>query len=262
MSSLTSLHCPNCGAPVRWNDSRCEYCGSIVLVSQPAEVALPAVAHAQQLGAQMRERLALNPYDGDAYYQLGLATLTLGRYDQAENAFEQAQRYLPGSAVTAYFKGLAMLLRSQEDILNLSDFRLHAIRREIETAHELDPNLHVTVGYLDVLEGLELRSQEKYKEAIVALRRAAQTLPEFGIISKVLAACYFQIGDLNQVVANAKRGLELHPTDMDLEYMLGVAYARLEKFQEMEECARHVALLRGDSTQWYRIMREFAGRFD
>ena len=262
MSFLTTLQCPGCGAPIRWNDKSCEYCGSVVLVSQPAELALPAVARAQKLAAQMRERLALNPYDGDAYYQLGLATFTLGRYDQAENAFEQAQHYLPGSAVAFYFKGLAMLLGSQEDILGIADFRLHAIQRELEMARECDPNLHVTDGYLDLLQGLQLRNQEKYQEALAPLLRAASALPDFEIIYKVIAACYFQIGDLDRVVSTAKRALELRPTDADLEYMLGVAYARLEQFDDMEKCAQRVALLRGDETQWPRVVREFNGYFD
>lgn len=262
MSSLTTLHCPNCGAPIRWNDKTCEYCGSIVLVSEPAEIALPGVAHAQKLAAQMRERIGLNPYDGEAYYQLGLATFTLGRYDQAENAFEQAQRYLPGSAAAYYFRGLAMLLASQENILGVADFRLHAIQRDIETARQLDPNLHVTEGYLDLLQGLALRNQEKYEQALGPLRRAADALPDLEMIYKVMAACYFQTGDLNRVIASAKHALELRPADEDVEYMLGVACARLGKLDEMEQCAHRVATLRGDSAQWYRVVREFNGQFD
>lgn len=262
MPKLTSLRCPACSAPLRMNEKRCEYCGSLVMVSQPAELALPAIAQAQKLAAQARERIALNPYDGDAYYQLGLATFTLGRYDQAENAFDQAQRYLPGSAVAHYFKGLAMLLAKQEDILAVADFRLRAIERELRTAQQLDPNLHVTDAYLDLLRGLQLRDQEKYRQAVVPLQAAAQQLPDLAIIYKVLAACYFQIGDLARVIQAAKRAFELRPTDEDLAYMLGVAHARLEQFNEMEHYARRVALLRGDSTQWYQVVREFHGKFD
>lgn len=244
------------------NDRKCEYCGSLLLISQPAELALPAVAQAQKLAAQMRERLALNPFDGDGYYQLGLASFTLGRYDQAENAFDQAQRYLPGSAVAHYFKGLAMLLARQEDILGISEFRLHSIRRELETARELDPNLLVTDAYLNFLQGLQLRNQEKYREAIGPLQQAAAALPDLAIIYKVLAACYFQVNDLTDVVRSAKRALELRPTDMDLAYMLGVAHARLEQFNEMEKYAHRVAALRGDSSHWYDVIREFNGQFD
>ncbi len=262
MTDLTTLHCPNCGAPVHANDRTCEYCGSLLLVSQPAELALPAIAQAQQLAAQMRERLALNPYDGDAYYQLGLATFTLGRYDQAENAFEQAQRYLPGSAPAHYFKGLAMLLARQEDILSLSDFRLHAIQRELELAQELDPNLHVAAGYLNFLRGLQLRNQEQYGAAIAPLKQAAAALPDLAIIYKALAACYFQTNDLASAIQAAKRAIELRPTDIDVAFMLGVAHARLEQFNEMEKYARRVAQLRGDSTQWYHVVREFNGQFD
>lgn len=259
---LTTLRCPSCGAPVRLGDIDCDYCGSIVLVGQPAELALPAITQAQKLAGQMHERLALNPYDGDAYYQLGLATFTLGRYEQAENAFEQAQRYLPGSAVAYYFRGLAMLLSKQDDILGVADFRLHQIRRQLETARELDPQLLVTDAYLQFLRGLQLRNQEKYREAITPLRAAAQALPDLAVIYKVLAACYFQINDLAQVIASAKRALELRPTDMDLAFMLGVAHARLEQFNEMEKYARRVAALRGDSTQWYHVVREFHGQFE
>ncbi len=259
---LTTLRCPSCGAPVQMNEPTCDYCGSIVLVSQPAELALPAIAQAQKLAAQMRERLALNPYDGDAYYQLGLATFTLGRYDQAENAFDQAQRYLPGSAVAHYFKGLAMLLAKQEDILGIADFRLRGIQRQLETARELDPNLHVTDAYLDFLKGLQLRNQEKYRDALAPLQQAAKQLPDLAIIYKVLAACYFQIGDVPNVIQSAKRAFELRPTDIDLAFMLGVAHARLAQFNEMEKYARRVALLRGDTTEWYQVVREFHGQFD
>jgi tetratricopeptide (TPR) repeat protein len=262
MSNVTTLRCPSCGAPVRLNDKTCDYCGSLVLVSQPAELALPAVAQAQRLAAQMRERIALNPYDGDAYYRLGLATFTLGRYDQAEHAFEQAQRYLPGSAVAYYFKGLAMLLARQEDILGVADFRLQAIRRELQTARELDPNLFVTDAYLKFLKGLELRNQARYGEAIEPLREAARTLSDLAVVHKALAACYFQIGDLANAIQAAKRALELRPTDIDLAYMLGMAHARLEQFNEMEKYARRVAVLRGDSTEWYQVVREFHGQFD
>lgn len=210
----------------------------------------------------MRERLVLNPYDGDAYYQLGLAAFTLGRYDQAENAFDQAQRYLPGSAVAHYFKGLAMLLAKQEDILGIADFRLRAIQRQLEMARELDPNLHVTDAYLELLRGLQLRNQARYREAIEPLQNAAQALPDLAIILKVLAACYFQVNDLPNVIRAAKRGFELRPMDQDLAFMLGVAHARLEQFNEMEKYARRIAVLRGDSTEWYQVVREFHGQFD
>jgi tetratricopeptide (TPR) repeat protein len=262
MSNLTTLHCPNCGAPVDSNDQRCDYCGSLLLVSQPAELALPAIAQAQEIAAQMRERLALNPYDGDAYYQLGLATFTLGRYDQAQNAFAQAQHYLPGSAVASYFKGLAMLFGLQDDILGVSNFRLHEIEREFETATQLDPNLHVAASYLDFLRGLKLRNQDQYADAIAPLTQAAAALPDFGIIHKALAACYFQVNDLHAAIQSAKRALELRPTDIDLTYLLGVAYTRLQKLNEMEEYAHRVAVLRGDKRNWNRVVREFNGQFD
>ena len=142
---------------------------------------------------------------------LGLATFTLGRYDQAENAFDQAQHYLPGSAIAQYFKGLAMLLGLQEDILGISNFRLHQVEGEFETAMRLDPNLHVAESYLNFLRGLELRNQDNYAAAIEPLKQAAVALPELGIIFKALAACYFQVNNLPSAMQAAKRGFETPP---------------------------------------------------
>jgi len=155
-----------------------------------------------------------------------------------------------------------MLLARQDEILGISDFRLYSIKREMETAQELDPNLHVAKAYLQCVHGLQLRNQEKYGEAIVPLVEAAQALPNLAIILKVLAACYFQVGDLPKAIQSAKRAFELRPTDMDLAFMLGVAHARLEQFNEMEKYARRVAVLRGDSTEWFHVVREFHGQFD
>lgn len=146
--------------------------------------------------------------------------------------------------------------------MGIADFRLHTIQRQLEQARELDPNLFVADAYLKLLRGLELRNQEKYREAIAPLLEAAEALPDLGIIYKVLAACYFQTGDLGHVIANAKRALERRPTDIDVAYILGVTHAQLEQFNEMEKYARRVAVLRGDSTEWYQVVREFHGHFE
>lgn len=244
------------------NQRRCEYCGATLIVDTRLEVAVPAIAQAQQVAAQMRERLALNPYDGGAYYQLGLASFTLGLYEQAENAFTQSARYLPGSAVTHYFKALAMLLDSQEEILAIAPFRLRSIQRELETALELDPNLHAAEAYQQLTRGLYLRNKEDYAGAIAPLKQVTKALPDLALAWKVLAACYFQTGNLHGAIDAAKRALELRPMDEGAAYMLGAAHAQLEQFAEMEKYARRVAQLRGDETQWHRVVGEFNARFE
>lgn len=131
MAEIVTPRCPNCGAPFHFGDLDCEYCGASLYVNEPTEIALPAVAEAQKIAAGMNDRLARNPYDGEAFYQLGLASFTLGLYEEAENSFEQAERYLPGSALTHYMQGVTMLQREQPEILSISHFRLHEIQREL-----------------------------------------------------------------------------------------------------------------------------------
>jgi len=70
------------------------------------------------------------------------------------------------------------------------------------------------------------------------------------------------VNDLPAAIRQAKRALEARPTDVDVVWMLGVAHARLEQFDEMEQAARRVAVLRGDPSQWYQVVREFNGQFE
>jgi hypothetical protein len=113
MADVRTLFCPNCGAPIHHGDLECEYCGAGLYAGRAAEVTVPALAEAQKIIPEMQVRIKRNPYDGDAYYQLGLACFTLKLYTQAEDAFEQAERFSPGDALVHYFAGLAALRRAE-----------------------------------------------------------------------------------------------------------------------------------------------------
>jgi tetratricopeptide (TPR) repeat protein len=262
MPELVSLRCPNCGAPIHAGDITCEYCGAALYAGQPSEVALPALADAQKIAGTMRERLKANPYDGDAYYQLGLACFTLHLFEQAENAFLQSERYLPGTALPHYFTALAILQSAENDILSVGAFRLHQIQLELATAVQVDPNLTEAQAYLELVKGLMARDEGDYDGAIPLLRDAVERLPVLALGWKVLAACEFQIGDYHEAIRAGSRALQLRPLDEGSAYLVGAAHFQLGQLDEMEEYARRVARLRGDAEAWDQVTKEYRGEFD
>lgn len=262
IAEIRTLLCPNCGAPVDHGDVNCDYCGSTLYTARAAEVAVPALADAQNVIMKMRQRIQANPYDGEAYYQLGLACFTLKLYDQAENAFRQANRYLPGIALAHYFIGLTILRQNENDILSIREFFLNQIKQEFDTAAKLDPNLLQAKTYLQFVDALVARNRKDYGGAIALLDSVAGNLPALLPTYKVLAACAFQIGDYQRVIDAGNRSWELSPNDMDIAFLLGAAYSRLDETEMTDAWAKRVAELRGEPDRWRDVIDEYRGKFD
>ncbi len=262
MADVRTLSCPNCGASIHHGDLECEYCGAALYAGRAAEVTVPALAEAQKIIPEMQARIKRNPYDGDAYYQLGLACFTLKLYVQAEDAFEQAQRFSPGDALVHYFSGLAMLRRAEPEILSLQEFRIDLIKKRFETALSIDPNLTEAGIYCTFAEALLARNREDYAGALPPLNRVVQALPKFAVAWKVRAACCFQAADFEGATQAGLRALQLQPEDADLAYLVGAAYGRMKQTDEMEAWARRVATLRGQPSKWQTILREFRGQIE
>lgn len=259
-SDVQTLVCPNCGAPIHHGDLTCEYCGAALYAGHAAEVTVPALAQAQKVIPKMRERIKANPYDGDAYYQLGLALFTLRFYDQAEEAFELAQRYLPGQALICYFAGLSILYCAEEEILSIPAFRISEMRRQFQQAASLDPSLAEARLYGRFADALLARNEEDYAGAIVPLQEVVQTLPKLELAWRVLAACCFQVGRYSDAVQAGRQALQLRPYNADLAFLIGTAYNRLGDATEVEDWAHRVAEMRGQPDGWEHVVREFKGK--
>ncbi len=259
-SPLRTLFCPNCGAPLDRGRVDCEYCGAALYVEHAAEVTLPALAQAQKLIPEMQRRIQANAYDGDAYYQLGLACFTLKLYDQAANAFEQAQRFSPGNPRVHYFSGLAILRDAEPEILSIAEYRILQMRKEFEAALSLAPDLAEARAYHLLTDGLLARNREDYRGALKPLNQVVQTLPTLKSAWKILAACYFQVGDYTSAVHASSRAFQLDPNDVDSAYLAGTAHACLNETDAMKTWAERVARLRGDPESWRSIMQEFRGQ--
>lgn len=258
---VQTLACPSCGAPIGHGDLSCGYCG-VALAARAAEITVPALAQAQQTIPEMLERIKRNAYDGDAYYQLGLACYTLQLYDQAEDAFEQAKRFSPGSAAAYYFAGLAKLRRAEPEILSIQEFRIREIRKEFQTALSLSPHFAEAQVYDRLAEALLARNREEYANAIPPLESVTQALPKLGLAWKVLGTCYFQVGDYSKAIRASTQAFVLNPKDEDAAYLIGTAHARLGQDEETQDWARRMADLRGEPLEWPQVLREFNGHLE
>ncbi len=262
MAEIRTLFCPNCGASIHHGDLECEYCGAALYAGHAAEVTVPALAEAQKIIPAMQARIKQNPYDGDAYYQLGLACFTLKLNVQAQDAFEQAERFSPGDALVHYFYGLAILRAAEPEILSIQEFRINQIKKLFETALSIDPNLAEAGVYYTFAEALLARNHEDYAGAQEPLRRVVEALPKFTMAWKVLAACCFQVADFEAAAQAGLRALQLEPADADLAFLVGSAYTRLQQTDETEAWARRVATLRGHPSDWQAVAREFKGQLE
>ncbi|MBI4790647.1 MAG: hypothetical protein HY782_26765 [Chloroflexi bacterium] len=261
-SGIRSLVCPNCGAPIRHGELECDYCGAAIYAERAAEVTVPAVGEAQKIIAEMQRRIKSNGYDGDAYYQLGLACFTLKLYDQAENAFEQARRFSPGSALVHYFVGLAMLRRAEPEILSIQEFRIIQMRKAFQAALALDANLSEAEWHHLLTDGLLARNREDYAGALAPLKSVVQMSPKLGLAWKVLAACYFQVGDYHNAIHAGSQAFQLDKLDGDIAYLIGAAHCYLGETDDMRVWAKRVAVLRGDPDAWPSVTREFRGQIE
>ncbi len=252
MADIRTLLCPKCGAPIHPGDLECDFCGSALYPDRAAE--------AQKIIPAMQARIKQNPSDGDSYYQLGLAYFTLKLHVQAQDAFEQAQRFSPGDALVHYFYGLAILRAAEPEILSVQEFRINQMKKQFETALSVDPNLAEAGVYCTFADALLARNHEDYAAALEPLRSIIQTLPKFTMAWKVLAACCFQVTDFEGAAQAGIRALQLEPRDADVAFLVGAAYARLKQTDETEAWARRVATLRGHPSNWPAIAREFKGQ--
>lgn len=98
MPSLIILSCPVYGGPVQLNSSRCDYCGSVVVILTSHPRIDPQSlnkAVVEEHIAKFRVTLRRDPNDETAHYGLGVAYFNLGLLDDAARELSEAARLMP-----------------------------------------------------------------------------------------------------------------------------------------------------------------------
>jgi len=147
----------------------------------------------------------------DLYYWLGEAERRSGQIGAALNAYNQAIRASPNFAP-------AFLGRARAGLAG-SNPKIEDIRKDLQTALSLDPNL--AEAYLELAQ-LDL-NEERYEAALQNLDRAAELLPDSPLVYEYRARVLLAQGNAEAALADAQRANQLDLTLLPTYLTLGEA---------------------------------------
>ncbi len=138
--------------------------------------------------------IALDPFDGNGYRELGRAALFVGDLDESLRQFSQAERYAPNHA--------DVLADYADTLAHNSDFE--AARSRMDAALRLNPippdEYWWTLGGIDYFEG-------HWQDAIAALQRMKNQEPAL----RLMAAAAAMADDKEQARQFRVRALQIQP---------------------------------------------------
>jgi protein O-mannosyl-transferase len=178
--------------------------------------------------------LAITSNNAIAEYQVGVAQLRRGDYENALSHFEAAVRIQPAYASAHNNLGLLLVMQGKVDE-GLEHYRL-AQRLKLDTA-ELYFNL-----------GAALSAQGKLDEAAQAYRSALSRNSGLSTAAKELAVVLTRQGKLEEAIAQFRSVLKQNP-DAESHYNLGLALALNKRSKETIAEYREALRLRPDFPQ-------------
>ncbi|MGA9883174.1 MAG: DUF3857 domain-containing protein [Candidatus Acidiferrales bacterium] len=180
------------------------------------ESAVPLFARAVQI----------DPKSKDAWNDLGLAYLRLGKYRDAGSAFRKQLKVNPTDENAGNYIGLA--LERQQDF----DGALAAFRRQVRD-HPLDPVAHGALGEL-------LVDQHDYAAAVPELEKGGVLAPENPNIQIALGRAYLNLDKIPEAANAFDHAARISPTPPVLNkiaYQLASRKIALDKAQKLSEAA-------------------------
>ncbi|RMH10545.1 MAG: tetratricopeptide repeat protein [Planctomycetota bacterium] len=216
--------------------------------------------------AELRRALALNPYQAEWQFNLGLTLEAAGRYEQAIDAFRACHELRDGDGPAALAMGINLI-------------RLNRPREAVEwleQAERLDPSSVTPIVHridaltdLGELEQAELAfymgqqldpqnpdlysamadallARRDFERAIWCLREAARLSPDMPRINARLARAYAATGRQERARQLYHRELRLDPGDVDTLLDLGDLLVDMHRFDEAGEKYRRVLELEPD----------------
>ncbi|HPO35989.1 MAG TPA: tetratricopeptide repeat protein [Syntrophales bacterium] len=151
-------------------------------------------------------------------YDYGLYLLGQRRYAEAFDYLEKAHRAMPNVAVIAYHLGRAGILASKMDrVKSLLDVLLARDPRSV-LAWRLKGEYHLARG--------------ERREAIEALNKVIQYIPEAAYIYALLAELYLKEGELAGAEKRAQQAINLGESTPTPRLVLGEIYLRQGKWEE------------------------------
>ena len=166
----------------------------------------------------------------------GILSVQLGRYDEAEQDFSEAEKLDPNAQFAASAQGMTQLQRDNLD-------QAEATVRDRLRKKPNDAFLHYLLA-----ETLARRSAEagstQFKEAMAAADQAIKLEPHLGLARDVLARLYLQEGRIPQAIEQSRLALKEDPRDQTAIYHLIQALRKTGDTRELPSLAKKLAEVR------------------
>jgi tetratricopeptide (TPR) repeat protein len=162
------------------------------------EIAYHATGYYDKRVAELRDRLARDPQDREARWELGRTYASLGHFEEAIEEFETLLTRQPGDVPALLQYGLA--LRGMGDLDRATD--------AFSQARALDPESPVILFYF----GESLYNRGLNEPARTALEEAVARNPDHADAYYLLAFVYGDMGDHEKARAATKKATALNPT--------------------------------------------------
>lgn len=159
----------------------------------------------------------LDPRNPAFYARLGHIHFDNHRWDDAAAAFENARKLEPQDATNYYY-----LARIAEERGQWAD-----ASRLAEQAYELSHDAQ----FLPLLS-YYLTMQHRSKDAVKWLEKARLADPKNANVLLFLGMDYLDLDKVDKAREVLEIGVEAHPQDPQLHFQLGIAYDRLNRFDE------------------------------
>ena len=168
-------------------------------------------------GKWLRESVALNPLDAEAWYSLGRVEYTLNRFEASRQAFLKTLTLDPHMVKAQDNLGLAL------DGLNRPDDAIAAWHKAIDMqAGAEHPSEQ---PYLNL--GTELVERNQAQDALQLLQKAEAIAPSDAKIQEQLGKAYIQLDHLDLAAQHLEGAVALKPNDPHLHFQLGQVYRKL-----------------------------------
>jgi tetratricopeptide (TPR) repeat protein len=234
----------------------------------------------EEAETELRQAIALNPYQAEWQFNLGLTLDAAGRYKEAAEVFKEAYDLDPEDGQSALMVGVS-LLRSEnpqasmewlEKAEKLEPGNVAPFVHRIEActqlgqhdqaeimfylAQQVDPK--AADAYLAMADSLLER--ELYEKAVWCLREAAKIDPELPGVQGKLAEVYAATGRNERARQLYLRELRLEPGDIDTLLDLGCLLVEMNRYLEAGEKFRRILEIEPDNADAHFELGDLAER--
>ena len=216
------------------------------------EFANLCLTHASfQVGIEMLNAgLSRMPNSAQLYLARGILYVQMGKYEQSEVDFSQAERLNPNVEYVSSLQGMAELQRNNLDEAEST------VRDHLKKAPN-DAFLHYLLAETLAKKGANPGTPQ-FLEAVKSAERAIQLKPNFPVARDVLSRLYLQENNIDKGIEQSRLAYEEDPSDQTALYHLIRALRKGPQTDELPKLVKRLAELLKESREKEVAERNYA----